>query len=108
MTKRAKLNLVTNQQNAKKQAASFDSDVENTGSTVDEEPNSRQQDASAVTASASSRQKFGGKSSQNNLDDVSAAITPRLKGKVLLKAAIIVGVTVAAVAVYLYKRRLIR
>ena len=98
MTKRAKLNLVTSKQNADKQTASLDSGAENTGATLDAETNAGQRDESAVTSSASGEQKTGGESPQNNLDEVTAAITPRLKGKIILKAAIIVGVTVAAVA----------
>lgn len=113
MTKRAKLKLTNNEQNVEKQAASISSDAENTGVRVDAEQKTGRQDEAIGTSSASAGQKPGRKTPHSDLDndsterndEVSAEIKPALGGKILLKAAIVVGVTAAAVALYLYRRR---
>lgn len=76
MARRAKLKLIPNEQNAGKQTASFDSDVEN----ADAASKARGIAVSAGTASG-------------------------FKGKALLKTALVVAAMAAAVAVYLYRRR---
>lgn len=85
MTRRAKLSLVSSKQNVDKQSASLDSDVADTW--------------------AKASQKKAKQAQQNDSNEVSEGFTPGLKGKVLFKVAILVGVTVAALAVYLYRHR---
>jgi len=111
MTKRAKLNLTPNEQNVEKQEASFHTDDDKTRSNVDLEQNTQYEDEPVATSSTSSEQKTGKKTQHNDFhhdsteqdDEDSTGITSRSKGKVLLKAALVVGV--AAVAVYLIRRR---
>lgn len=85
MTRRAKLSLVSSKQNVDKQSASLDSDV-------------------ADTWAKASRKKVK-QAQQNDSNEVSEGFTPGLNGKVFFKVAILVGVTVAALAVYLYRHR---
>ena len=113
MTKRAKLKLTNNEQNVEKQVASISSDAENTGVRVDAEQQTGGRDEAIGTSSAPAGQKPRRKTpdsepdndSTERDDEVSAEIKPALGGKILLKAAIVVGVTAAAVALYLYRRR---
>lgn len=76
MARRAKLKLIPNEQNADKQTASFDPDIENAD------------DDSTVRG-----------------DEVSAGTAPGFKGKRFLKTALVVAAMAAVVAVYLYRRR---